>query len=205
MLHYPQQCLFAAKLLESEPLFNGSGSLVKTCKVIPLESWDDTRIFDIFNKNAAKFTGKKSAWRIHQFGCGNNQLMDAKGKYIQQGLNLWLYAELERCSIETLEQAYSHVYDAMRKGWVEASPEEYQNIMFKEDSKKFALFVKKGEISEEDTLIRFLTSKFGLEGQVKCHSEWLKEGAGYCYNDNIYMWINKEELSKIIEKFGFEV
>lgn len=189
----PQQCLFAAKILESQPLFNRRGSIVKTCKVIPLDSWDDARIFVIFSNNAAKFTGKKSAWHLHDFGCG------------KQGLNLWLYDDLERCSLETLEKAYSNVYDAMRKGWVASNPEDYQDIMFKEDSEKFALFVKKGKISEEDTLVSFLTSKFGLKGQISCHSEWLKEGSGFCYNDNIYMWINKEALSEIVEKFGFEL
>ncbi len=92
----------------------------------------------------------------------------------------------------------------MRKGWVASNLEDYQDIMFKEDPEKFALFVKKGKISEENTLIRSLTSKFGLKGQINCHSEWLKKGAAYCYNDNIYMWINKEVLSEIVEKFGFE-
>ncbi len=34
----PQQCLIAAKLLESQPLFDGRGSIVDRCKVIPLDS-----------------------------------------------------------------------------------------------------------------------------------------------------------------------
>lgn len=199
----PQQCLLAAKLLESQPIFDGCGPVVDRCKIIPLDSWDDARIFDIFNSNTAKFIEGISAWPISHFGHGYN-LQDAKGTYIKQGLDLWLFDDLKRCSLEELEQAYHHVYDAMRKGWVESNPDDYQNILYINDSEKFTLFVKKGKMVEEDTLIRFLTSKFGLKGQINCYSVWMKEGGGCCYNDNIYMWIEKKELSKIIEKFGFE-
>lgn len=200
----PGQCLFVAKLLESQPIFNGFGAIAKTCKVIPLESWPDVRIFDIFNNNAAKLTGT-TAWHIREFGCGFNRQMDAAGQGIKQGLSLWLYDNIERCPLETLEQVYSNVYDAMRKGWVEYNPEDYPNMAFKEDSEKFTLFVKKTEMIEEAALISFLRTKFGLREQVKCHSEWVKDDCGISFNDDIYMWIDKVELSKIIEKFGFEV
>lgn len=198
----PQQCLLVAKILEFQPIFNGRGAILTPCKVIPLDSWDDARIFDIFSKNAAKFTGKKSEWHIRDFSRLED---DAIGKHIEQGIHLWLYNEdLGRCPLETLEKAYSNVYDAMRKGWIASNPDDYQDIMFKEDSEKFALFVKKGKIWEEDTLISFLASKFGLgRRKINCCSVWLK-GSGYCYSDNLYMWINKEALSEVVEKFGFE-
>jgi hypothetical protein len=163
--------------------------------VIPLENRDDVRIFDIFNTNARKFTGNKGAWHIHEFGFGNDQLYQANGQHIKQGLSLWLSDNHERCSIDTLEQAYSDVYSSMRSGWIESSLEEHQDILFKEDTEKFALFVKKMTIAEEDILIRFLAGKFELEDQVKCYFE----------KGKIYMWIDKKEQSKIIEKFGFEI
>jgi hypothetical protein len=194
----PQQCVFAVELLDSQPLFNGR-------KVLQLDSWNDARVFHIFNNNAANVVGIESAWHVDNFCNEINQLDDANAKLIKQGLNLWHYEGLERCSLETLGIAYSSVYDSMCKGWVKSNPEEYQDIKFKEDPEKFVLFVKKSEISEEDTLIRSLISKFGLKGQINCHSEWLKDTGGYCYNDHIYMWINREELPTIVEKFGFKV
>ena len=201
----PQQCLIAAKILESQPLFDGSGSIVKRCKVIPLESRDVTRIFAIFNRNAIERVGNKTAWHIHDFGGGNNQLYTANGCHIKRGLNLWLYDGLGTCSLETLEKVYSDVYNSMRKGWIQSNPEEYQCIMFKEDTEKFVLFVKKNYFIEEATLIKFLINKFELQGQIECDSNWLKDDVGNRCNDTIYMWIDKKEISKIIEKFGFEI
>lgn len=202
----PAQCLSAATALESQPLFNGYGSKVKTCKVIPLQCWDDTRIFDIFNTNARRFIGDKGKWDIHNFGWGSNQLEDANHHPIQKGLILRLYDNVERCSLAILKEAYSSVYNSMRTGWVQSNPEEYQNIMFKKDTERFALFVKKDKnLEEEDDLIRFLISKFELNGQIECQCEWLKKDSRGSYIDKTYMWIDKEELSKIIEKFGFEI
>lgn len=199
----PHQCLLTAKILESQPLFTGQGQTKS--KVVALDSYDNTRILGIFNSNARKFIGEESAWQISEFGGGNNHLWDAKGKHIKQGLNLWLYDSLERCSLETLEHAYSYVYDAMRKGWVESNPEDYQDIMFKQDPEKFTLFVKKRHLEDEDHLIRFLSGKFGLEGQVKCHLEWLKEDINLYFNDQIYMWVEKKVLPTFIVKFGLEL
>ncbi|MBJ7450158.1 MAG: hypothetical protein JHC93_07375 [Parachlamydiales bacterium] len=204
----PQQCLYAAKLLDYQPVFNGRGT-IKTCKVIPLNQYNDARIFDIFSRNATKLVGRQSAWHIQDFGGGSEQFRDASGVLINQGIALRLY-DNERCSLEALGKAYCIVNDVMRKGWVESNLEDYQDIksvqdIKSEDSEKFALYVKNSNMIEEDALIRFLTSKFGLVGQIMCYSRRLKEESELLNKSSIYMWINKEALPNIVEKFGFEI
>lgn len=201
----PEQCLSAVKLLDSQPLFDGRGSITKSSKVIHLDSWDDARIFEIFNDNASKFTNRDYKWYIHSFGCGNHQLYDHDGKHIRRGLELWLYSDREMCSIYELGQAYADVYKSMSKNWVESNIDDYPDIMFKNDPDEFILYVKKSLLSGEDTLIRFLASKFGLGEYVKCYSEWLSNNLAYHYTDSIYMWIDKERLSEVIDVFGFEL
>lgn len=202
----PHYCTFAAKLLESQPQFNGKGSQAKkNNKVIALDSRHDAKIFEIFNEHAVNFIEKKSAWSIHSFGGSTNVIRDANNKIIKCGLDLWCDPDLERCSLETLERAYIDVYQSMRKGWVESNPQEYQGTMFEKDSEKFAFFVKTRTINREEELIGFLSNKFKLNDKIMCYWAWSKKEGGYGGNDKIYMWIDKEDRLEIIKKFGFDL
>jgi hypothetical protein len=197
----PNQCVLAAKLLNSQPVFKGSTSGSGRSKVIPIKSWADTRIFDIFNMNAKELIEYNSMWRIYGFGCGNQQVVDAHDNRIKQGLGLCLDNDSQKCSLQTLKQAYSDVYRKMRGGWLKANPIEWQDdIFFKEDPQKFALFLKSRKLREEVALIRFLARKFGLRDAIRCDHVWNKE---YHAND-IYMWIQKDKLTEAIQKFGFD-
>jgi hypothetical protein len=202
----PEQCFLATKLLDAQPLFDGYSPIEDKCKIISLVSWADTKIFDIFNSNIGHFIrDRNTRWEIHGFRLKEGGYADANCRYIDQGLSLWLHNDLKRCPLETLKQAYSDVYSSMRAGWVESKPEDYPDILHKENSEQFALFVKKSFLADEDDLIRFLASKFGLKGQVNSNGLWLKEDVGSCYNDKIYMWIERKELPKIVETFGFDI
>lgn len=213
----PKQCCLAAKLLEAQPLFDGRGTIVEKCKVIPLNDWSDCRIFDIFNENVndtsrknsdwynkhiEKLLGSNSAWNISSFGCGNHQLIDLNGKLIEQGLEFLIYNK-ERCSLKTLEQAYREVYDTMRHGWVEANPLEHPelNITWM-DCSNCALFLKnERSLMEEEILIRFLANKFGFEHRM--FSDSMETNVENPRKNGLYMWIPKNELHAVIEKFGF--
>lgn len=196
----PAQCLLAAKLLQFQPLVAGNRTLlVEKWKVISLDDWNDVRIFGIFSQNAAKIIGEKAAWNIHEFGGGLGMLEDTGIQPTQKGLELWLYDD-KMCSLEKLEEAYSDVYNSMRKGWVESKLENYPTILFTEDPSKYTLFVKNKSLVDEDTLICFLIRKFGLKNQIKCYYQW----KGFRNeNHKIYIWIANEKLSEVIEKFGF--
>lgn len=201
----PKRCAFFAKKLSELPLFNLTGRIAEKCKTLPLDNWDDCRICDILSSNARKILDQKN-WHIHSFGCGYDQRKDVEGNWIKHGLELWLYDHLEMCPFEDLEPAYKKLISQLQSNWKSSSLKQHSNIFFKEDETEWLLFVKKNPLHEEDTLVRFLTSKLGmgLEKKIRCYNDWLtKENALKHSNKKIYMWIRKDAFDEINALFGF--
>jgi hypothetical protein len=193
-----------AKKLSEQPLFDGEGSVHKECKVLPLKSWGDANICSILSDNAERILGKKNAWCIHDFGCGNNQLYDAGGEVLGNGIALWLYSNNTMCSLECLERTYKNIITLLQIDWKSAQLEDHPVMMHKKDPEQWHLFVKKNNLIGEDVLIRFLASKFNMTNMILCHGEWLKTPKlGYEYRDEIYLWVKKDAKEKFDEIFGF--
>lgn len=198
----PNACIQLAKTLAATPLFDGSGSVVK-CKVIALSNWNDARICDIFNANSSKILGNQNSWHIHDFGDGDYQLFDSRGEWMGHGVSLYLYDHLQMCSYEDLEASYDKVFSAMVSGWEKADFKDHPDIMFAENPEEFCLFMKDKSLIEEDTLIRFIASKFSLNENVKCHDQWLTH-PGFRYG-KIYLWVRKTEMDSTVGKIGFKL
>lgn len=193
----PKYCKVVAEILKNLPLFDGRGSIAKKCKIISLTNWDDVRICDIFNRNSAEFLGNSRAWHICQFGCGNNQLSNANGQHIKQGLTLSLYDTFEMCSLQDLETSYQQVLFNLITGWSKADPKNYPDIMYTKDHQEFEFYIKNQTLIEEDTLIRFIASKLSLDNDLLCDRE---DG----YDGKIYLWVRKTALENVVEKIGFK-
>ena len=130
----------------------------------------DARIHEIFSKNARTILGFTQAWHIHSFGVGNYQFYDSHQVQITPGLIMLLYDEGTPCSVETLKNAYDQVLEKLSTGWTWAKPEENSDIFHKKEPSDFHLFIKHSKLSEEDTIIRFLASKFDLREHVDCNN-----------------------------------
>lgn len=192
-------CATLATMLNNKPLFNGTGSCEPCSKVISLAKWDDARICDIFNKNAALLIGTR-AWPIHQFGCGNSQLFDRHGNLIQYGLFLAL--STNRCTLEELAKSYQQVYEKMVKGWVKADLQDHPTMLFPQNPKEFDLFIKTTSMIEESALINSLVSRFSLTKDVRCSDVWMQSHS--FTHGKIYLWIRKSALPNVIEKIGLK-
>ena len=200
----PIMCTKLAKILNENPLFKGTGSVAKKCKVVSLAKWCDVRICHIFSANSQKLLGDRNAWHIYEFGSGNSHLCDADGQSMGEGVALWLYDQLEMCSYETLEKSYNEVFSNIVNGWEKSKIEDHPGIMFKEDPEKFELYIKNKALIDEDTLIHFIAAKFSLADNITCNSQWLGH-PGYHYNGKIYLWIRKSALENVREKVGFKL
>lgn len=198
-------CAQLAKKVSEQPLFDGTGSIVNKCKVLPLSNRNDAAICGILTNNLRKILGNRKAWHIHSTGWGSEQLWTSSGECIGYGISLWLYDSVDECSLETLEETYKKIIIASQRGWKCAKPEDYPNIMFKEDSERWNLFIKKEELSEECNFIGWLCGNFNLLEKISCHDKWLKSPkAGYELRDEIYLWVKKDSQEKFDEIFGFK-
>lgn len=192
----PVYCKKLATLLDQQPLFRGEGAIAKKAKVVAMECFSDARIFEIFNRNAEKVLGTERAWSIH-----NIQWFGFSGaSKIRDGLALWFGSGIP-CSVDELEEAYNQVLESLTNGWIQAKAEENPDILHTENPEDFHLFIKKSTLTEEDTLIRFLTEKFSLRTDITCDSA-LK---AFARSDNIYMWVRKTRFEDVVNKFGFKL
>jgi hypothetical protein len=192
----PRYCKVVAEILENLPLFDGKGSTAKKCKVISLASWSDARICDIFSRNSTKFLGNFHAWHIHDFGGGYNQLSDANGQRIKQGVQLALYDNFKMCSLQDLEKSYQQVLSNLITGWSKADPKNYPDIMFTKDPQEFELYIKNQSLIEENNLIHFIARKLSLNNDLSTDED-------DC-NGKIFLRVRKTALENVVEKIGFK-
>lgn len=196
-IEIPKYCLQLAVLLAEQPLFDGSGSLVKKCKVLMLEHSADVSICSIFSRNVAEFLGYRHAWPIH----GEHTLYNSNNDPIPNGMTLWLFDDVEMCSLDTLQDEYNRVLASMTVGWVSAKLEDNSDIMFQEDKDEFALFIKNNPLFEERDLIHLIAKRLSVSNDVKCGEYWLDDSKSFKI---IYLWIRKSAFFDIVDKFGFK-
>jgi len=198
-------CAQLAKKVSEQPLFNGTGSIVEKCKVLPLSNLNDAAICGILTDNARKILGNKKAWHVHSVGWGNNQLWTSSRECIGYGISLWLYDNVDACSLETLEKTYKNIITLSQLDWKSARLEDHPTIMFKEDPEYWNLFIKKQNVSQENHLIGWVCGKFNLLDKISCHDKWLKTPkVDYELRDEIYLWVKKDAQEKFDEIFGFK-
>ncbi len=208
----PLFCTRIAAALEKQPPFKGSSSFLdpfryaspdKECQVLPLPSFADARIYEIVNENAMSILNNKS-WCIGSFGCHWN-VKDQKGILIEQGVVRGKNGSDESLvSIYDLQNLFNKILASAQNGWIPAKAEEYTHILHQEDAKQFDLFAKStAPIPEEDTLIRFIATKFSMtEEQIVCYRSWSCKTE--CHPEEPYMWIKKSDLQRVVNIFGFQ-
>lgn len=208
----PDFCTRIAAALEKQPPFKGSGSFLnpfrygspdKGCQVLPLPSFADARIYEIVNDNAMTILNNKSRF-IGSFG-GHWGVKNSEGIPIKNGVVLGKNGnDKSQISIDDLQNLFNRILASVQNGWIPAKAEDHTHILYQVDAEQFDLFVKSTTpIQEEDTLIRFIATKFSMtEEQIICYRSWSCETE--CHPDKPYLWIRKSDLKKVVDIFGFQ-
>jgi hypothetical protein len=197
----PLYCTRLAQLLEKKPLYAGVVVDEGTkCNLICLANRYDARICHIFNENARIRLGEHQSWPIYSFGEGDHHFIDANDRQLHGGVVLYLRENQERCPLEVLRTSYKEILETMRSHWKEANKVDYRDIIHKEDSDNFFLFIKPSSLMQEDSLIRYITGRIGMKGRVKCYRDWLLPDN---HRNQIYLWVRKAALEEVIIKFDF--
>lgn len=186
----PEQYIKLLSYLLNQPIFTGQGCIVKQAKVITCESWDDCKITELLIQSANEHLNKERQWHLHTSGCGNSQLY-FENQCLGNGLQLWIYENNIPCSFEILKNNFALILNKLKNGWEQSTLIENQDILHTESEEEWFLFVKKDEY--EDTLIRFLASKFKLNKKMSCHN-WYNEEK---HKNEIYLWVRKDAIDEV--------
>ena len=192
----PQFCLKVAIALYEAPPFQGRYLQSKDCRIIPLESYEVSRICDIFNKNARH--QNRIGWEIHEVG--ENNAKDVNNRPIPQGVSLWMDNNPKRCSTEALEHIYNEILVQLATGWKRAKPEDHEKSLMKQDPKEYDLFIKSPTLIDQETLIRFIARQLNLAEEISCNNSWLDVRPA-----DTYIWVKKASLKTFIAKTGFNL
>lgn len=196
-------CVNVVLMLQELPDFEGHRKLHKVSKVLPLPDDNQAHICEIFSLNAAKLFGAKSLRSVFALG-PFSQVVDRYGKPISQGLIMQIIDGGTRFYDHSkLTQFFHDILDKLIHGWNLASIEDNPDIFFKKDPDQFYLFRKTSKITNEDTLIRFLAARLGMEKDGRCYNYWYN-GSAYGYNQ-IYLWVKKTSIKQFVYKFNFDL
>lgn len=202
----PKYCTQLAKAVSRQPLFDGKGAVAKSIKILPLKNFDDTKICEMLSKSSEEKLGYGDAWHIrtfgHTFGRWNYPLA-ADGERIRYGIALWLYPPRGMCSHKVLKDRFRNVINLLQNGWQPSSLQEYPEIYSKKDENVWNLFIKKKPLVEEDSLIRFLASKFKVKNIIDCPDQ--EDSALDKYQDITYLWIKKDAIDDFDAIFHFNL
>lgn len=201
----PQQCLQTAQILVDQKETYVHERTNQEIKAVLMDSVTDARVFEIFTENALALSGEKrerpfNYLDYYAVGMTSGD-KDRTGK-LERVIALSCDRPEMMHVLGMLEPSYGQVYHMMCHGWVESKPEDYPNTFDKQDPEKFALFVKKKTLIAEDTLVRCMVHKLELDCKVFCASEWQRPFIGYGTTDYLYLWVNKESRSDIVEKLS---
>lgn len=124
----------------------------------------------------------------------------------RQGITLSADSIAYVSEVDSLSAAYKRIVQLMQSDWVASRLVDYPNIGRRESEEEWVLFTKKSCFFVEDTLIRFLVSKFGMDNKVICDNEWQTDkGSTEIKSKNIYLWIKKDSLEEFKRVFNFDL
>jgi hypothetical protein len=106
---------------------------------------------------------------------------------------------------QDLNEAYVQAIKRLKSGWVETSLKDFPNIKNKESEKEWRLFIKTKILFAEDSLIRFLALKFGINSFIECDNAWVKDDGGVQTTDTIYLWIQKKRFDLVMNIFRLQI
>lgn len=178
-------CRQFAKILNDQPIFNGSGFIVKNIKVISFKNNQDARLCGLFNNLATNVQSHKKTWPIHSFGNPDEFfLFDSNHELTPQGLTLWPFGT-PRCSLDVLSESYKEALSKLTTGWKQIT-----------DKNQYYTFIKENPFKEEELLIRLIASKLSLGISVQCKIDTIE--------NRLYLWIEKSAFEVAVDKFGFK-
>lgn len=184
---YPYLLSDIAEALDRQSLYK-SPELEGRVKVLEFGLNEDCRIFELFTKFAKKHLEKGTEWSVQSM-----DLRDSNFCELYHPVGLFDHNE-NKCTVVQLRIAYEKVLEALTGGWKEANIEDYPDLTFRKDPKNYHFFIKEQPVWQEDILVRFLATKYHLDKQL----------LAYETNKLTYMWIARDKLEDIIQKFGFK-
>jgi hypothetical protein len=200
----PTYCITLATTLLAQPSFMDCSASVK---VLPLKNWNDCRTLELLSATHKKFLGCRLAWVIGATSMGypSHPLWSATGGHGGgQGIFFQSYNDDDTCALDELQTSYIRAIDSLKSNWVATSLQTYPDIFHKESESEWFLFIKEKQIEDEDTLIRFLASKFDMRNQISCHDMWkISEELTHC--KEIYLWVKKDAFDTFQQIFDFKI
>jgi len=202
-----EECIALLEKLNDQPLFTGTGSIAKKCKVLPLEDWNDCRIVNILCSYAEKKLGHQQAWHVHDFGCGNNRMHDENGNDLKNGITEWLYKDYmpTRCSLEELKLVFDELINQSITGWKQSTLIEHPDIFHTQSEEEWYLFIKPKIFNQEDNLLCLFSMINNLRDEISCHHTWYSPKGSYEYRDTLYLWIKKKTYDKVIKALNLQI
>jgi len=103
-------------------------------------------------------------------------------------------------------QTHQHIVDQLISGWHAASLVDYPDIHNTKSEEEWYIFVKdKCFLSGEDTLMRFIASKLGLEDKMWTDNTWKHPSKAYEFRESVYLWIKKDGFDEVMDKIPFQI
>ncbi len=203
-----QRAIKVLEQIDSQPLFDGSGSTVEKCKVLPLEDWGECRIIDTLCSIASHKLGDTREWNIRIFGeRGFDQLYDAHGKNLKQGLHLWIHEESmqTRCSLTELKSEFDTYLNQMSSGWSLSTLAQHPDIFHRESEEEWFLLIKPQSFIQENFLIESLAAPMDLDTAISCERYyWSEQGDGE-HRDQLYLWIRKKDFDRVVRTLELKI
>ncbi len=205
----PEMCMSLIKALHNQPLFTGTGSIVKKCQALPLGDID-SRIVEVLYKNVIAKLGKYPT--VHSFGGGTDQLFDVTGNCLGDGITQWLYDDTffqnnevnikEAFASGHFKKTCDDVIGDMLGGWKQSTLAENPSIFGTRSETEWVLFMKPRKLINEDLLIKLFFSVVGVRDVAGCDCAYLKKNGGYEFLDKLYLWIKKDSFNDVVSKLG---
>ena len=203
----PKFCTFIARFAASQRHFE-KWSLLAKFSIIPLNSYLDARICELFNRNALEILGEQRAWHFRLFMENYEQHIHSQ---MIHGIVLSTPAENTPCPIEELETTYYKVLENLTGNWrkVQICGQQFieaaanLKYYFQKDPNKFYLLYKPKILFAEDQMLLSLAKKFSLLDSIECFSDFVMEG--FINRNFTYLWIKKTDLLKVITQLELKV
>ncbi len=183
----PRYCTRLAEILDRNPLLQASFPQISSHnrQALPLP-YDDARISEIFTNNAREFDERRCAgWYITSFDHTDHSANLFRTQ-MNEGITL-RPLHLPKCPINDLKASYDEVFFRLKTGWTK----------IQSDKDGFVLFKKPSTLHEEDSLIRFIITRFSLDANASCNKERIDD-------PTVYLSIRESAFDNVINTLGFD-